>query len=193
MREKISALMDGELDEEDAASVIRKFEATDSLRDQWAVYHLISDVLEHSEARPIDVSRRVSARLAAEPLTLATPGAPTVAVLRPKAKRRPVAYAAAASIAAVFAAGWMSLQTTQAPHQQQNLADAGPAPANAKPAIPAIPAIPVIPVVSPASAAPPVQINDYLLAHREFSPSTAMHGVAPYTRTVAQSREHFGR
>jgi sigma-E factor negative regulatory protein RseA len=187
MREKISALMDGELDEEDAASVIRKFEATDSLRDQWAVYHLISDVLEHSEARPIDVSRRVSARLAAEPLTLATPAAPTVAVLRPKAKRRPVAYAAAASIAAVFAAGWMSLQTTQAPYQQQNLADAGPAPANA------IPAIPVIPVASPASAAPPVQINDYLLAHREFSPSTAMHGVAPYTRTVAQSREHFGR
>jgi sigma-E factor negative regulatory protein RseA len=186
MQEKISAFMDGELSEEDAASVIRKFEATDGLREQWAVYHLISDVMEHSDARSIDVSRRVSARLAAEPLTPATPA---VTVLRPKAKRKPVAYAAAASLAAVFAAGWMSLQTTQAPHQQLNLADAGPAPANLAPAN----ATPVIPVASPASVAPPVQINDYLLAHREFSPSTAMHGVAPYTRTVAQSREHFGR
>jgi sigma-E factor negative regulatory protein RseA len=186
MQEKISALMDGELSEEDAASVIRKFEATDGLREQWEVYHLISDILEHSEARSIDVSRRVSARLAAEPLT---PAIPTVTMLRPKAKRKPVAYAAAASIAAVFAAGWMSLQTTQAPHQQLNLADAGPAPANLAATNP----IPVLAVASPAAAAAPVRINDYLLAHREFSPSTAMHGVAPYTRTVAQSREHFGR
>jgi sigma-E factor negative regulatory protein RseA len=186
MQEKISALMDGELSEEDAASVIRKFEATDELREQWAVYHLISDILEHSEARSIDVSRRVSARIAAEPLT---PAIPAVTMLRPKAKRKPVAYAAAASIAAVFAAGWMSLQTTQAPHQQLNLADAGPAPANLAATNP----IPVLAVASPAAAAAPVRINDYLLAHREFSPSTAMHGVAPYTRTVAQSREHFGR
>ena len=178
MQEKISALMDGELGEEDATSLIRKFEATNGLREQWAVYHLISDVLEHSEARPIDVSRRVSARLAAEPPVQG------VTVLRSRAKRKPVAYAAAASIAAVFAAGWMSLQTTQGPHQQQNLANAGPAPVNA---------LPVIAVASPVSASAPVQINDYLLAHREFSPSTAMHGVAPYTRTVSESREHFGR
>ena len=184
MQEKISALMDGELSEEDAAGVIRKFEATDELRAQWAIYHLISDVLAHSEARSIDVSRRVSTRLAAEPFI---PPVPTVTMLRPKAKRKPVAYAAAASIAAVFAAGWMSLQTTQAPHQQQNLANAGPAPAHS------IAAIPVVAVTSPVAVAAPVQINDYLLAHREFSPSTAMHGVAPYTRTVAQSREHFGR
>ncbi|HEV7928856.1 MAG TPA: hypothetical protein VGP12_01850, partial [Nitrosospira sp.] len=138
----------------------------------------------------IDVSQRVSARLAAEPLTPAIPG---VTILRPKAKRKPVAYAAAASIAAVFAAGWMSLQTTQAPHQQLNLADAGPAPANLAAANP-VPVLAVAsPAASPAAAAAPVRINDYLLAHREFSPSTAMHGVAPYTRTVAQSREHFGR
>ena len=181
MQEKISALMDGELSGEDAESVIGDFEATDGLREQWAVYHLISDVLENSEARHIDVSRRVSARLAAEPSLI-----PSVTVLhpKPKPKRKPVAYAAAASIAAVVAAGWMSLQTTQAPHQQQNLADARTAPANS---------MPVIPAVSPVPASAPVQINDYLLAHREFSPSTAMHGVAPYTRTVAESREHFGR
>jgi sigma-E factor negative regulatory protein RseA len=68
---------------------------------------------------------------------------------------------------------------------QQNLADARPTPVTAIPVIPA--------VATPITASAPVQMNDYLLAHREFSPSTAMHGVAPYTRTVAQSREHFGR
>ena len=181
MQDKISALMDSELDPEDAAAVVEQFAKTDGLSEQWAVYHLISDVLEHSEARHIDVSRRVSARLAAEPSLI-----PSVTVLhpKPKPKRKPVAYAAAASIAAVVAAGWMSLQTTQAPHQQLSLADARTAPANS---------IPVIPAASPVPASAPVQINDYLLAHREFSPSTAMHGVAPYTRTVAESREHFGR
>ena len=70
MQEKISALMDGELDAEDAASVIAQFRKTDGLREQWAVYHLISDILGQSEARPFDVSQRVSARLATEPLTV---------------------------------------------------------------------------------------------------------------------------
>lgn len=30
-----------------------------------------------------------------------------------------------------------------------------------------------------------VPVNDYLIAHQEFSPSTAMQGVAPYVRTVS--------
>lgn len=30
-----------------------------------------------------------------------------------------------------------------------------------------------------------IPVNDYLIAHQEFSPSTAMQGVAPYVRTVS--------
>jgi sigma-E factor negative regulatory protein RseA len=30
--------------------------------------------------------------------------------------------------------------------------------------------------------------NDYLLAHQRYSPSSAMQGVAPYVRTVAERR-----
>ena len=71
MKEKISALMDGELDADDAASVIAQFRKTDELREQWAVYHLISDVLAQPEAMPIDVTQRVNARLATEPTVLA--------------------------------------------------------------------------------------------------------------------------
>ncbi len=133
MQDKISALMDSELDPEDAAAVVEQFAKTDGLREQWAVYHLISDALGQSEVRPFDISRRVSARLAAEPAIQDIPAIQTMAsvpVLRPATRRKPVAYAAAASIAAVAVAGWMSLQTTQGPAPlQQNLADNRPAPA----------------------------------------------------------------
>jgi sigma-E factor negative regulatory protein RseA len=187
MQDKISALMDSELDPEDAAAVFKQFAKTDGLSEQWAVYHLISDALGQSEVRPRDISRRVSARLAAEPPIPTLHSIPAVPVLRPVMKRKPVAYAAAASIAAVAVAGWMSLQTTQGPTTlQQNLADSRTAPAATIPAIPV-----TMPAPGPASA--PTQINDYLLAHREFSPGIAMHGVVPYMRTAVESRDNFAR
>lgn len=185
MQEKISALMDGELDAEDASVLIEQFRNTEELREQWVAYHLISDTLGQSEARSFDITRRVNARLAAEPAVPDMSAVPPVSIHGPTTKRRPVAYAAAASIAAVVVGGWMSLQTTQAPHPlQQNVADNQPAPVTAYPAIPA---------TASMTASAPAQINDYLLAHRGFSPSIAMQGVAPYMRTAVESRENLGR
>ena len=51
MKNEISALMDGELDAEDAAGMIAQLRKTDELSDTWAVYHLISDTLGQSEAQ----------------------------------------------------------------------------------------------------------------------------------------------
>jgi sigma-E factor negative regulatory protein RseA len=42
------------------------------------------------------------------------------------------------------------------------------------------PPVPRPPVLSNRGA-----VNDYLTAHQEFSPSTAMQGLAPYVRTVS--------
>lgn len=174
--------MDGELDADDAAGTIARFKKTDELRDQWAVYHLISDILAQPEGTHVDVTRRVSARLAAEPTVLAP---------RPSAKHKPVAFAAAASIAAMAVAGWMSLHTTQPTDRlQANLADNRPSPAATVPVTTtaSVSAAPSVPNSAPA------QINDYLMAHREFSPGAAMHGMAPsYIRTVAESRQNFAR
>ena len=174
--------MDSELNADDAASIIARFRKTDELREQWAVYHLISDVLAQPEVIPVDVTRRVNARLAMEPTVLAP---------RPSARHKPIAFAAAASIAAMAVAGWMSLHTTQpADRLQANLADNRPSPATPSSAIPtaSVSAPPSI----PASA--PTQINDDLMAHREFSPGAAMHGMAPsYVRTVAESHQNLAR
>jgi sigma-E factor negative regulatory protein RseA len=175
MQDRISALMDGELDPEEAAVVVDQFRKMDGLREQWAIYHLISDSLGQSDVKPFDITRRVGARLANEP------DIPAVLARRSSMKHKPIAYAAAASIAAVAVAGWMSLQTMQPPEvARQDLAQNNPAAGTAVPAV-------------PAAVSAPAQINDYLLAHREFSPSTSVHGVAPYMRTAAESHQNFAR
>jgi sigma-E factor negative regulatory protein RseA len=173
MKDEISALMDGELDSGDAANMIAQLRKTDELCDTWAVYHLISDTLGQPEARPADIARRVSVRLAQEPTVLAP---------RPLIKRKSKVFAVAASITAAAVIGWMNVQLDRPP---VNLAANQATP----PSTPAT-ALPVISVSAPA----PAQINDYLLAHRQFSPSTAMHGVAPYMmHSVAASRENSAR
>ena len=37
------------------------------------------------------------------------------------------------------------------------------------------------------------KVNEYLMAHQEFSPSTAFQGVAPYVRTVSETHDGSGR
>jgi hypothetical protein len=36
-------------------------------------------------------------------------------------------------------------------------------------------------------------MNDYLLAHQGFSPSTAIQGLAPYIRSVSTTQQLEGR
>ncbi|MEO8991989.1 MAG: sigma-E factor negative regulatory protein [Nitrosospira sp.] len=175
MQDKISALMDSELNPEEAAAVVDQFRKTDALREQWALYHLISDSLGQSEVKHFDITRRVGVRLANEP------DIPALRTPRLSMKHKPIAYAVAASIAAVAVAGWMSLQTMQPPELAlQNMAQNNPV------AVTAVPAI-------TTTVSAPAQINDYLLAHREFSPSTSVHGVAPYMRTATESHQNFAR
>ena len=188
MEDKISALMDGELDAEDATNMVAQFGKTDKFRDEWVIYHMISDVMGQpgqTAPMPADISRRVSSRLATEPAVIASP----VAASRPAASRhRMKAYAIAASMTAAAVVGWMNLQVTEQPAQV--IADNSPA--SPTPAQAVATALPPIPVVSVSTSAP-IHIDDYLLAHRAFSPGTAMPGAVPYVRAVAESREISAR
>lgn len=182
MTEKISALMDGELDPDDTASILTGLKKTDELREHWATYHLVSDALSQPEVMHIDVTSRVRARLAVEPTVLA-PRAP--------ARHKPIAFAAAASIAAMAVAGWMSLQTTQPVGlPQANLAHNRTAPTT----VLSTPPVSSVAATASSPASAPARMNDYLMAHREFSPGAGMHGMsAPYVRTVAEPRQNFAR
>ena len=162
MNDRISALMDGEVDEKPAAELIQALARDAEAVRAWRSYHLIGDAMRGGLPLSDGFTERLARRLAAEPTVLAprrirteSPGLFTVS-------------AVAASLAAIAFVGWMAFapQTPVAPAPVAQI----PAPAEAKP------------VLVPLSNA----ANDYLLAHQGFSPRVSLQGMAPYVLTVAE-------
>ena len=161
--EKISQLMDGELDDAEAQRFFGALQDSEAQR-EWQAYHLIGDVLRDTSAVSGDFMGRFSERLAGEPTVLAPhrlSGHNT----------RTIALSAAASVTAVGLVVWAVLQTGAVHTPPADLAVANEQ------------------QVELASA----DVNPYLLAHQEYSPSVAMEGVAPYIRTVSETREVAAR
>jgi sigma-E factor negative regulatory protein RseA len=63
MKQDISALMDGELFEDEAESLLGQINSDSTVRKNWAVYHLIGDVLRQPEHIHCDLSMKVRERL----------------------------------------------------------------------------------------------------------------------------------
>ena len=169
MKDKISQLMDGELDERSSAAAIDALRRDGEALDAWRTYHAISDAMRHTPLLSEGFSARLAARLAAEPTVLAP---------RRIAPRPRFALAAAASVAAVALVGWLAF----APQPQ------APAPiAAAAPAAPKAAPLVTVTTVLPNAA------NDYLLAHQGFSPRVYLQGMAPYVRTVSEPAEEPAR
>ena len=167
MKERISQLMDGELDDRSAADTIRACAQGGEALDTWRTYHLISDAMRDSRVLSAGFSARLAQRLQAEPTVLAPQ--------RTRAESRTwFALSAAASFAAVALVGWLAF------------APQGSGPGQA-------PQLAQTQAVQPQEAAPamvPSAANDYLLAHQGFSPRVSFQGMAPYARTVsAPARE----
>src|SRR6267142_5455320 len=118
MKEQISALMDGELDQRAAGEAIERLRASGEALQTWRVYHLISDGMRDTRLLSAGFTARLSERLAAEPAVLAPSSLPG---------RTPVqrfAFAAAASVAAVALVGWLAFAPQ--PQAPQPLAAAQP-------------------------------------------------------------------
>lgn len=164
MKQEISALMDGELFEDDAESSFDRVKRNPEAHEDWAVYHLIGDVLRQPEHIHGDISARVRERMQDEPVVLA----PSIRAARPRA--RAIALSAAASLAAVGMVGWMSMQISPAPETPVQMA------AQTK-------------ALRPASLHIQSRSGNYLMAHQEYSPSADMNGGASYIRTASFSSE----
>ena len=76
MKDGISALMDGELDERAAGQLIDALGRDRAALDTWRTYHLISDSMRDSQVLSEGFSGRVSEKLAAEPVVLPGGGPP---------------------------------------------------------------------------------------------------------------------
>ena len=159
MNERVSVLMDGELDDKSAAAAIQSLASEREARDAWRSYHLIGDLMRGSAPLSEGFAARITWKLAEQPTVLA-PGRTT-----PQPRRLFTVSAAAASLAAVALVAWLAF----APQPQVPAAPL----AQAKPEAPAI-----VPM--------PTAANDYLLAHQGFSPRVSLQGMAPYVRTVSE-------
>ncbi len=163
MKDRISTLMDGELDDESAAQAIDAVGRDRDALETWRTYHMISDAMRQSRVLSDGFAARVTQRLAAEPTVLAP------RALQAQPRRWFAVPAAASVVAAVGLVGWMAFGP-----QPQAPAPASTAVAQAQPE----PKPTLVPLPSAAS--------DYLLAHQGFSPRISFQGMAPYVRTVSE-------
>ena len=162
----ISALMDGELDDHEAQREIAHLKSDESKRERWHEFHLMGDALRGEPLLSSGFNETFSKRLAAEPTVLAPRRIAAV-------PRRVATYAlsAAASISAAALVAWVALSPTapdgvdMAQSGKGTLQVAAPQPLKSEPS--------------------DGRMNEYLLAHEGFSPSTALQSVAPYIRTVS--------
>ena len=154
--EEVSQLMDGELDAERVEHACHGLRESAAM-ETWVCYHVIGDTLRGCGGLSPGFAERFAARLGAEPTVLAPPPR--------RAAPAAVAWAVAASAAAVVVVGWVALTTMPEP----------PA---------AVATVQQATAVRAADVRRPVE-NEYLLAHQEYSPTTAIQGVRPTLRVIA--------
>ena len=160
--ERISAFMDGEVGDHEVAAQLASLKQDPALRETWETYHLIGDAMRGDAGVTPGFMNRFSAALAREATVLA-PRTPVRSRSIPR-----IALPLAASFGGVALVAWLALSGNPFMPREDKLA-ASVVPPSAQVA------------VKPANGA----VNDYLLAHQQFSPSTTMQGVASYVRTVS--------
>jgi sigma-E factor negative regulatory protein RseA len=171
MKEQVSQLMDGELDERGSGATLDALRRDARALEAWRTYHLISDALRDTPLLSDDFAARLAGRLAAEPTVLAPSRA------RPGVR---LVLAAAASFAAVALVAWLAFAPQPQPGPQLAQGPAAAPAAEPKAQIPLVRAL-------------PKATNDYLLAHQGFAPRIYLQGMAPYVRTVSEPVDERAR
>ena len=206
--ERISALMDGELDEQMQHSAMDELLNKTEARDTWARYHLISDTLRQHLPAGMDTqfSSRVMSALEDEPTILAPRTTQTSSMAR-----RLSGLAVAASVAAVAVMGvqFMYQQDGQLPAEQMAQAPVSPTASVANKAFARAPIRQNIQTVTqsmnPTAMTPRLaqqqspltqkrfhpNLNKYLVDHNQLTARTAVQGVMPYARLVAQPNARY--
>ena len=164
--EKISAFMDGEIGGAEATVQIKRLKEDTQLRAAWDTYHAIGDTMRGEK---LWLSQRFTESfgelLAKEPTVLAPH---TRSPLQTTVRR--FALPVAASVGGMMLVAWLALFNNPfAP--KENVAVMTPAPTETKARL--------------ASE----EVNDYLMAHQQFSSGATLPGVASYVRMVSGDTE----
>lgn len=169
MSEKLSALVDNELEEFERAQVLKALGRDESLPELWSRYHIIGLAMRQEVINPSrTLCERVAARLAKE-------GGPTAmapvrrGVLLSSAGR----YAVAASVVAVLLVGGLVVKLYDGTGE------------------PAAPSVQQMAALDDATRWEGVDqntedaLNALLLEHGEFTSASGMNGLTAYTKFVA--------
>jgi len=165
-REKLSSLIDGELDSTDSGALVDRVCADPQLRSQWSLLHATCDALRSSEVAALHSPAfvaRVSAALAQEPTILAP-----AALARRRFQRVLIPGAAVAAAAALLVV--VAVPQLRGPGAAVEVA--------------------ATPVIAPATGTPQAvevarvpEVERYLRAHRELAGGNVMPRATPYLRT----------
>jgi len=187
VKNKLSSFMDGELEQKDISNVITAIKEEGELYEQWKIYHLIGDSLRQSSRLSMNISPSVSKKLKSEP-TVFSPVASMTSTSNTKKQRYKVfAFSIAASVVAMVS-GWLVMQNIYEPptlliaeqtNRESNL--------NVAPAMVSTP-----PSIHNFSH-PPIEMNDYLFVHREFSPGVTPRGHVTTVNSATEYHERYGR
>ena len=154
--ERLSALMDGELDDHEVAGELASIKGDPRRETTWAAYHLIGDVLRRERVTADDFTVRIHVKLDHEPTVLA-PRRPM------RRSTRRVVLPLAASLCGAAVVAWLALSNNAILPPQKS----------------------PVPSDQIVDASESDAMSEYLMAHQQFSPSTARQGVVPYVRTVS--------
>jgi sigma-E factor negative regulatory protein RseA len=175
--EQLSALLDGELSEAEAAMVVRRVARDDALRSAALRYSLIGDALRGDlpAGRPADLVTRVRAELDSVPAP-----APREAAKAPARAGRLLSYGAGVAVAASVAL----VALVALPGRQQEALPPLAANEVASPVAEIRPDLRAVaqPVFTRAAGGGPDRLTRYYVNHTEFAP--AMSGRGALTRLI---------
>ncbi|QDF96861.1 anti-sigma 24 factor [Azoarcus sp. DD4] len=186
MKEKLSALLDGDLEEHSVRTTLEGLRRDGDLRKEWEAYCLIGDVLRGECHGAPDFVTKVMSSLEDEPVVLAPAAIETGGRRTLWQSLLPIA----ASVMGVAAVGWVasalySGEEAAAPVVSvQRIANTAIASA-AKPVAPVATAVPG----GQAAAAVEDAHREYVFAHQAMTAGGPIPGAVQYVRTVSDTRQ----
>lgn len=178
---KISMLLDGELESQEALKILTKMKSEPELRAKWARYNAVSSAFK---AKPVVVPDtgffdRVADALDKEPIVLSPGNIPEKRRLRPPS----IAAALAASVAILGVVFWTTVHSpiNDYPNEPRLLTSTQ----NETP----VATVPVKAHTTPKRIFPR-RFNDYLITHNGSSYTAGAQRIIPYAQTVSYSSDH---
>jgi sigma-E factor negative regulatory protein RseA len=200
MKEEISALMDGEVDERQMRKFFRELRNDPECRDCWDQYHLIGDTLRNN--LPPNINRNFVSNIsqAIVNVELPTPVAPLVKHQAKSKRRHPIAnpftgFALAASVAVVAFLGFGMITGEEQATGPRVASSATPSPI--APIAQTLPQsdIRTVQAQQKVIIQPAVEsiLKNYLNSHRNVAGSTGMSpAVVPYASLVVTQQQPRG-